>query len=179
MSKSNSKLDQYHLKMNINSKSIQPKSNDLQLHQSHLELDKLRQQKAWDLALSPAKQIPMQAFMMWMSGNGVQIFSVMMVYMLIKGAISSIFSVNQSFKGFMPQPLNSTHSPASGPSTYDLKFQKLSFITFQFGLLLLGLYKVNTMGLLPTRLSDWIMYEPRSIGAERFLSEEVLGVIIN
>lgn len=84
----------------------------------------------------------------------------MMVYMLIKGAITSTLSVNQVFKSFMPQ-LNPTNGHPSTP--YDLRFQKLSFITFQLGLLLLGLYKVNTMGLLPTRLSDWIMYEPRSV----------------
>lgn len=202
MPKTNSKLDQYELKLNIidrnyrNSKpnsqipdppnfvpfqkSVKLKSKEIQINKSLTELDRLRQQKAWDLALSPAKQIPMQAFMMWMSGNGVQIFSVMMVYMLIKGAITSTLSVNQVFKSFMPQPTSSTGNPPTmGQSTYDLKFQKLSFITFQLGLLGLGLYKVNTMGLLPTRLSDWIMYEPRSVGAERFLSEEVLGMVIN
>lgn len=42
--------------------------------QNELELRRLRQKKAWDLALAPAKQVPMQAFMMWMSGSGVQIF---------------------------------------------------------------------------------------------------------
>ncbi|EGG13145.1 uncharacterized protein MELLADRAFT_76275 [Melampsora larici-populina 98AG31] len=174
MSKTNSKQNQYQLKLNINSNS---KPTQL----CTISKNRLRQQKAWDLALSPAKQIPMQAFMMWMSGNGVQIFSVMMVYMLIKGAITSTLSVNQVFKSFMPQLSSSIGNPSStnGQSTYDLRFQKLSFITFQLGLLGLGLYKVNTMGLLPTRLSDWIMYEPRPAGAERFLSEEVLGIVIN
>jgi hypothetical protein len=33
-------------------------------------LDELRQQKAWELATAPAKQVPMQAFMMYMSGSG-------------------------------------------------------------------------------------------------------------
>lgn len=50
------------------------KSFSNQLRTSQPELDRLRQQKAWDTALAPAKQVPMQAFMMWMSGSGVQIF---------------------------------------------------------------------------------------------------------
>jgi hypothetical protein len=41
--------------------------------------------------------------------------------------------------------------------------QKLTFIACQSLLLLLGLWKVNGMGLLPTRLSDWIMYERRPV----------------
>ncbi|KAG0149293.1 hypothetical protein CROQUDRAFT_341648 [Cronartium quercuum f. sp. fusiforme G11] len=120
------------------------------------ELDRLRQEKAWEIALAPAKQVPMQAFMMWMSGSGVQIFSVMMVYMLIKGAITASLAVHNVFKPFMPPT-------REGPTRYSLTLQKLSFLACQAMLLGLGLYKVNTMGLLPTRLSDWIMYEPRPV----------------
>ncbi|KAI9620113.1 hypothetical protein KEM48_008316 [Puccinia striiformis f. sp. tritici PST-130] len=79
--------------------------------QEEIELNKLRQKKAWDLALAPAKQVPMQGFMMWMSGSGVQIFSVMMVYMLIKGAITASISVNQTFKPF-ESTIPSTPSPS-------------------------------------------------------------------
>ncbi|KNZ46226.1 uncharacterized protein VP01_745g7 [Puccinia sorghi] len=123
--------------------------------QNELELRRLRQKKAWDLALAPAKQVPMQAFMMWMSGSGVQIFSVMMVYMLIKGAITASISVNQTF-----QPFESTASPSSSKPK-SLVAQKLTFIACQSLLLLLGLWKVDGMGLLPTRMSDWIMHERR------------------
>lgn len=34
----------------------------------------IRVKKAWEIALGPGKSIPMNAFMMWMSGNTVQIF---------------------------------------------------------------------------------------------------------
>lgn len=54
----------------------------------------LRTQKAWDLAISPAKAVPMQGFMVYMSGGGVQIFSLMIVYQLIKGAITGMMGVN-------------------------------------------------------------------------------------
>ncbi|KAH9464894.1 hypothetical protein MJO28_001400 [Puccinia striiformis f. sp. tritici] len=141
--------------------------------QEEIELNKLRQKKAWDLALAPAKQVPMQGFMMWMSGSGVQIFSVMMVYMLIKGAITASISVNQTFKPF-ESTIPSTPSPSSTkkPLTKSTKPkslvpQKLTFVACQSLLLILGLWKVNGMGLLPTRSSDWIMYELRPSWALR------------
>ncbi|WAR55372.1 hypothetical protein PtB15_6B112 [Puccinia triticina] len=142
--------------------------------QDEIELNTLRQKKAWDLALAPAKQVPMQGFMMWMSGSGVQIFSVMMVYMLIKGAITASISVNKTFQPF-ESTLSSTSTPspaaskrsAKAPKPKSLVAQKLIFIACQSLLLLLGLWKVNGMGLLPTRLSDWIMYERRPSWALR------------
>ena len=57
-------------------------------------LEVLRTQKAWDLAISPAKAVPMQGFMVYMSGGGVQIFSLMIVYQLIKNAITGMMGVN-------------------------------------------------------------------------------------
>ena len=49
---------------------------------TELEMNTLKLKKAWEIALGPAKQIPMQGIMMYMSGNSLQIFSIMMVYML-------------------------------------------------------------------------------------------------
>lgn len=46
------------------------------------EMDTLKLKKAWETALGPAKQLPMQAIMGYMSGNSLQIFSIMMVFML-------------------------------------------------------------------------------------------------
>lgn len=46
------------------------------------ETETLKLKKAWEVALGPAKQIPMQAIMGYMSGNSLQIFSIMMVFML-------------------------------------------------------------------------------------------------
>ncbi len=43
--------------------------------------------KAWELAYSPAKSLPMNAIMLYMSGSGVQIFSMMAVGMLITGPL--------------------------------------------------------------------------------------------
>lgn len=50
--------------------------------------------KAWELAYSPAKSLPMNAIMLYMSGSGVQIFSMMAVGMLITGPLKGISSMN-------------------------------------------------------------------------------------
>lgn len=60
-----------------------------------VDLDELRQQKAWELATSPAKAVPMQAFMMYMSGSGIQIFSIMSVWFLLKQAVGGAMGVQQ------------------------------------------------------------------------------------
>jgi len=46
--------------------------------------------------MGPAKTIPMNAIMIYMSGNGVQIFSVMITAMLFWQPIKAIFTLNQS-----------------------------------------------------------------------------------
>ena len=46
------------------------------------EMDTLKLKKCWEIALAPAKQLPMQAIMAYMSGSSLQIFSIMMVWML-------------------------------------------------------------------------------------------------
>jgi hypothetical protein len=53
-------------------------------------------QRAWDVAMGPAKSIPMNAIMIYMSGNGVQIFSVMITAMLFWNPLKAIFTLNQS-----------------------------------------------------------------------------------
>lgn len=64
-----------------------------------VDLDELRQQKAWELATAPAKQVPMQAFMMYMSGSGIQIFSIMSVWFLLKQAVAGAMGVQQGAAG--------------------------------------------------------------------------------
>lgn len=54
----------------------------------------IQQAKAWELAMSPAKTLPMNMMMMWMSGNGVQLFSMMVVMMMITNPLKGITSIN-------------------------------------------------------------------------------------
>ncbi|KAG1232544.1 hypothetical protein G6F68_008210 [Rhizopus microsporus] len=112
----------------------------------------LKMKRAWDVALAPAKSIPMSLFMMYMSGNSLQIFSVVITAtMLFIQPIKAIMSVQETFSRF--------ESKES-----DLTLPKLSFIGLQVIVVLLGIYRVNSMGLLPNTASDWLSFiKPKEI----------------
>ncbi|KAK0533652.1 hypothetical protein OC842_002907 [Tilletia horrida] len=106
----------------------------------------LQQAKAWEVALAPAKSLPMNAIMLYMSGSGVQIFSMMAVGMLVTNPIKALTNVDQPF-----QRLTS--------SQHSLLLQKLTFVGCQLACIALGLYKCWSMGLLPTESSDWLAWK--------------------
>lgn len=113
--------------------------------------EQLKIKKAWDVALSPGKNIPMNAFMLWMSGNGVQIFSVMITGMLFFQPIKALMGIDSVFERY--------ESPKTRPH---LMLPKLVYVILQLLTMALGLYKCFSMGLLPTATSDWLAFmEPR------------------
>jgi len=116
----------------------------------------LKLKKAWEIALAPAKQLPMQAIMGYMSGNSLQIFSIMMVFMLFKNPIQAITQTNQAFSKF--------ESPETRSQMLGVK---ALYVLMQCLLLALGVYKVNSMGLLPTTRSDWLAWESARQPLER------------
>ena len=101
-------------------------------------MDTLKIKKAWEVALAPAKQLPMTAIMMYMSGNSLQIFSIMMVFMAFKNPVSALMSINAAFERFQ--------SETNGGRILQIK---LAFIGCNLLALGLGIWKVNGMGLLP------------------------------
>ncbi|KAI9821153.1 MAG: hypothetical protein M1827_003887 [Pycnora praestabilis] len=122
------------------------------------ETDTLKLKKSWELALAPAKQLPMNAIMMYMSGNTLQIFSVMMVFMLFKNPIQALFSTNQAFTRFETEGTRGR-----------LWVVKAVYVLMQLGALGLGIWKVNGMGLLPTTRSDWLAWETEREPLERVI----------
>ncbi|BGP50783.1 hypothetical protein JCM10450v2_006709 [Rhodotorula kratochvilovae] len=118
-----------------------------------VDLAALRQQKAWELALAPAKAVPMQAFMMYMSGGGIQIFSIMSVWFLLKQAVSGMLGVDKAFAPF--EAASKTKTPASDAAAQSFLEQKIVYVLCQFALLAVGLWKCNSMGILPTSAADW------------------------
>ncbi|GAB7334472.1 hypothetical protein MBLNU13_g06470t2 [Cladosporium sp. NU13] len=64
------------------------------------EMETLKLKKAWEVAIAPAKQLPMNAIGMYMSGNSLQMFSIMMVFMLFKAPIQALMNINQTFARF-------------------------------------------------------------------------------
>jgi hypothetical protein len=94
--------------------------------------------KAWEVAKSPTKQLPMTAIMMYMSGNTLQIFSIMMVFMAFSNPIKALMATNDAFSKFESEKNKGT-----------LWQPKAVYILLQLVALGLGIWKINGMGLLP------------------------------
>ncbi|KAF3837329.1 hypothetical protein F7725_004793 [Dissostichus mawsoni] len=100
--------------------------------------------RCWDVALGPLKQIPMNLFIMYMSGNTISIFPIMMVCMMAWRPIQALMSMSATFK-----LLESSSQ------------QWLQGLVYLVGNLLgsaLAIYKCQSMGLLPTHSSDWLAF---------------------
>jgi len=119
-------------------------------HDSARETDpNLRIKRSWDVALGPLKQVPMNLFIMYMSGNTISIFPIMMVIMMMVRPVKTLFTVKQTFKSF------ETGTGSFGSNTIG---QKLVFILGNLANLALAMYKCHGMGLLPTHVSDWLAF---------------------
>lgn len=101
-------------------------------------MDALKMKKSWEIAFAPAKSLPMNAIMMYMSGNSLQIFSMMMVWTLFKNPFSALLATNQAFARF------ETETNAGR-----LLQVKLVYVAMNLVALGLGVWKINQMGLLP------------------------------
>lgn len=102
------------------------------------EMETLKVKKAWEVALAPVKALPMTGIMMYMSGNSLQIFSIMMVFMAFKNPIMGLMATNQAFEKF--------HSEKNAGQILQTK---LVYVVMQLVALAVGVWKVNSMGLLP------------------------------
>ncbi|KAI9804547.1 MAG: hypothetical protein M1825_001447 [Sarcosagium campestre] len=120
------------------------------------ETDTLKIKKSWEVALAPAKQLPMNGIMMYMSGNSLQIFSIMMVAMLFTGPLRGLLATNSAFARF---ETDGTRARLWGC--------KAVYVLMQLAALALGVWKVNGMGLLPTTRSDWLAWETLRVPLER------------
>lgn len=102
------------------------------------EMDTLKVKKAWEVALAPIKSLPMTAIMMYMSGNSLQIFTIMTVFMAFKNPIAGLLATQSTFERF--------ETPSNSGQLLQVK---LAYVVMQFVALALGIWKVNAMGLLP------------------------------
>jgi hypothetical protein len=99
-----------------------------------------KKNKAMTIAMKPGQQIMMNAFMMYMSGSQLNIFSISITSAAIMSPISSMFSMESVFGQFQD---------------VDLQIPKLIFVALNLAWLGLGLYKMSNMRLLPTTSADW------------------------
>jgi ER membrane protein complex subunit 4 len=107
----------------------------------------LKQTQAWAVAKSPAAQVPMVCFMMWMSGSGVQIFSIMVTLTNVASPVRAMLGSAATFARF------------SEPAV-DVLLPRLLFCAIHCVTLSVALYKLDKMGLLPTHASDWFPNAP-------------------
>ena len=107
---------------------------------------KLISKRSWNIALGPVKQVPMNLFIMYMSGSSISIFPIMIIGMMVFRPIKAMMAFKETFK-VLDQDANSSI------------LQKIVWI---FGNLLgicVALWKCQSMGMLPTSPSDWLAFK--------------------
>ncbi|XP_010907495.1 uncharacterized protein [Elaeis guineensis] len=106
-----------------------------------------KSQKAWEVAQAPLKNLFMMGFMMWMAGSTVHLFSIGITFSALWQPISALQGVGKVFEPYKD-------------SRVDILAPKLLFIALNLVGLALGVWKLNTLGLLPTHASDWVSSLP-------------------
>lgn len=95
----------------------------------------------------------MMGFMLWMSGASLNIFSMMTVGSALWQPLSAVLKADAVFSPFADDRNN-------------VLLPKLVYCLINFGGMMLGLWKLNTLGLLPTHVSDWESGLPPPLSAE-------------
>jgi ER membrane protein complex subunit 4 len=90
---------------------------------------------------------------MYMAGNSISIFPIMMVGMSLIRPLKAIFTTGATFKSFESVQQN-------------ILLQKLVFFIGNLINIGLALYKCHSMGLLPTHASDWLAFVEPPINSE-------------
>ena len=109
-------------------------------------------QSAMNTALAPGKQLLMTAFMLWMSGNTLQIFSIMMLGMALYQPLQRMVNVQAEFARY------GGHGAA-----VSLLWPQVVFVACNLAGVGLALYKCQSMGLLPTSSADWLSTQVRPV----------------
>ncbi|KHJ90837.1 Carbamoyl-phosphate synthase L chain, ATP binding domain protein [Oesophagostomum dentatum] len=102
--------------------------------QASEQQEHLAKKRAWDVAMAPAKSLPMNMFMMYMAGRSVSIFPIMMVGMMLWRPAKALFAVNATFK------------PLEDQNTGNLIVHKIIFILGNLGAIALAIYKAFHIG---------------------------------
>jgi ER membrane protein complex subunit 4 len=104
---------------------------------------------SWAIAMAPGKQLPMMLFMMWMTGNGLHLFSIMMTGMALWTPVKSTMALNTAFQNIRVPGRD-----------IQLLQQKLVYLGCCVAGLCIGAWKLDKMGLLPLTSADWASMVP-------------------
>ncbi|XP_064398552.1 ER membrane protein complex subunit 4-like [Halichondria panicea] len=97
----------------------------------------------WSVALGPWKQLPLNLFIMWMAGNTISLFPIMMVGMMCVRPVQALMGIKD------------VYLKLKGDQAI---LQTIVFVLANLVGIGLGLYKFHSMGLLPTAQSDWLEF---------------------
>lgn len=109
------------------------------------QLSSKRKSMAMSVAMKPGQQILMNAFMMYMSGSQLNIWSISITAGAVLSPLSGILSIEQTFR----------HLASPEAKEDFLQTPKLIYLALNLAWLALGLYKMSSMRLLPTTSADW------------------------
>ena len=100
------------------------------------------------LAWSPGKSLLTTAFMLYMSGTSIQLFSIMTTGMALMTPAKAIAGIQDTFKEFKKE------------DNIDTRLPKLLYLGLQLLSLAVALYQCSRMGLLPVTSADWTAFIP-------------------
>ena len=102
------------------------------------------------MQFSPVGSLPITALMLWMAGNDIHMFSIMITGNAIYAPIGALLSTGANFVQFQ----------GDDEVKHDLWRCKLVYALMCLVALLVGLGKLHFMGLLPTSMADWLDHTP-------------------
>ena len=107
-----------------------------------------KQRQIMAIAWAPAKNLFTTAFMLYMSGTSIQLFSIMSTGMALFNPVKAIATLDESFKEFKDMTAG------------DQVTAKSLFVFWQLVGLGIALYHCSRMGLLPLTSADWTSFIP-------------------
>jgi ER membrane protein complex subunit 4 len=110
-------------------------------------LKEMKQAKAWEASNKPIHNMISTFLMLYMSGTGIHIFSIIITCMAMWTPIMALFTVNTAFAQFEGEGVS-------------LFLPKVKYLALNMVLMMAGLYKFSVMGLIPTNAEDWISLVP-------------------
>lgn len=108
---------------------------------------KIKHKLAWKLATGQITQLPMNMLMMWMSGNQINMWSVMMIGMFCFSPVKAIITMNENFSRL-----------SLATDLIDFRLQKLAYFAASLAGVALAAYKLSNIGLIPTTASDFLEF---------------------
>lgn len=109
-------------------------------------LVRAQKEALYGLAKAPYGSILTNVIMLYMAPNGMSVITIGMVLVLFSTVFKDLYATKAKFA-----------NPNVNP--YDLNLMRLVYVVGCLGNVCVGMWKLNAMGLLPTRRADWAHWE--------------------